>query len=94
MIISVDFDETLQINGQPNIKLFELLKMQQRAGHTIILNTCREGKRLNEAVLFCQRNGLMFNAVNANVSQIIRRFGYDPRKIYADIYIDDKAIKP
>lgn len=49
MIISVDFDETLQINGQPNIKLFELLKMQQRAGNIIILNTCREGKRLNES---------------------------------------------
>ena len=94
MIISVDFDQTLQINGQPNIKLFELLKSQQRAGHIIILNTCREGKRLNEAVLFSQRNGLMFNAVNANVPQVISRFGYDPRKIYADMYIDDKAIKP
>lgn len=94
MIISVDFDETLQINGQPNIKLFELLKMQQRAGNIIILNTCREGKRLNEAVLFCQKNGLMFSAINANVPQTINKFGYDPRKIFADIYIDDKAIKP
>ncbi len=94
MIIAVDFDETLQIAGKPNIPLFRSLISKQKQGNAIILNTCRQGKRLDEAVAFCLKNGLKFNAINGNIPQIIRRFGYDPRKIYADMYIDDKAVKP
>jgi len=94
MIIAVDFDETLQIAGNPNIPLFRSLISKQKQGNAIILNTCRQGKRLDEAVVFCLKNGLRFNAINRNIPDIIRRFGYDPRKIYADMYIDDKAVKP
>lgn len=94
MIIAVDFDETLQIAGKPNISLFRSLISKQKQGNAIILNTCRQGKRLDEAVAFCLKNGLRFNAINENIPQIIRRFGYNPRKIYADMYIDDKAVKP
>lgn len=94
VIIAVDFDDTLQIAGKPNLPLFQSLIAQQRQGCAIILNTCRQGKRLDEAVVFCIKNGLRFNAINSNIPQIVKRFGYDPRKIYADVYIDDKAIKP
>ena len=94
MIVAVDFDNTLQIAGKPNHSLFQYLKIKQRQGDVIILNTCRQGKRLDEAVSFCLKNGLRFNAINCNIPQIIKRFGYDPRKIYADVYIDDKSIKP
>lgn len=94
MIIAVDFDGTLQISGKPNLQLFEMLKMQERQGNAVILNTCRHGQRLADAVQFCARYGLRFHAVNENLPQAVAMLGYNPRKIYADVYIDDKAIKP
>lgn len=94
MIIAVDFDDTLYIGNKPNTMLFETLKARQRAGDIIILNTCRAGVRLNEAVAFAEKNGLRFNAVNDNIPPVIKMLGFNPRKIFADIYIDDKAVKP
>ena len=70
------------------------LIQRQKQGDAIILWTCRSGKRLSEAVQRCRRNGLTFNAVNENMPETIKRLGHNPRKIYADIYIDDKAVKP
>ncbi len=94
MIIAVDFDGTLQIGGKPNLSLIEMLKANQRQGNAVILNTCRHGKSLTDAVQFCARYGLRFHAVNENLPQAVAMLGFNPRKIYADIYIDDKAIKP
>ena len=94
MIIAVDFDHTLQLpDGKPNEVLISRLNTEQRKGNTIILWTCREGKRLNEALIFLQKNGFKPNLVNQNSPQAIAMLGHDPRKIYADIYIDDKNIR-
>ena len=88
-IIAVDFDGTLHNkNDEPNTKLFQRLIGRQREGAKIILNTFREGKRLEEAVEFCKAQGLVFDAINEN----IRITGH--RKILADLYIDDHAIRP
>ena len=35
-----------------------------------------------------------FDAVNENLPEIIERYGSDGRKIYADVYIDDKSCFP
>lgn len=94
MIYAVDFDGTLMVNGSVNAPLIAFLKKQQACGNAIILNTCRNGKRLNEAVDFCRKNGLIFQAVNENLPFVVQRLGYNPRKIFADVYIDDKATKP
>ena len=94
MIIAVDFDGTLQFaDGQANFSLFSLLLKRQRQGDSIILWTCRSGKSLLDAVQFCAEHGLRFNAVNENLLQTIRMQGHNPRKIYADLYIDDKALR-
>lgn len=94
MIIAVDFDGTLQFaDGKPNEELILRLKAEQRKRNTVILWTCREGKRLQEALLFLQKNGFKPNIVNQNSPQAIKMLGHDPRKIYADIYIDDKGIR-
>lgn len=37
---------------------------------------------------------LEFDAVNENLPEIIERYGSDGRKIYADVYIDDKSCFP
>ena len=94
MIIAVDFDGTLQFaDGKPNQDLIQRLAIEQRRGHTSILWTWREGKRLNEALFFLQKQGFRPNLVNQNSPQAITMLGHDPRKIYADIYIDDKGIR-
>ena len=91
MIIAVDFDGTIMLpGGNPNAQLIQCLRASQRNGNIVILWSCRTGSRLADAVKFCQKNGLNPNYVNANAPQAIRMLGSDPRKIYADIYIDDK----
>lgn len=93
MIIAVDFDGTLCIEGRPNLVLFARLQASQRAGNIVILWTCREGKRLNEAVTFCRKHGLIPNCVNRNHPAGIAIMGHDSRKVYADLYIDDKNMR-
>ena len=96
-IIAVDFDGTLCKNdypniGKPNNDLINHLKRVQSKGDKIILWTCRVGDKLKDAVDWCKEKGLIFDAVNENLPEIIEKFGSDTRKIYANEYIDDKAI--
>lgn len=94
MIIAVDFDGTLQNDsGVPNMQLINTLRQQQRNGDVIILWTCRVGKSLNDAINFCAGYGLRFNYVNQNCSEAMAYCkGNESRKIFADVYIDDKSI--
>lgn len=91
MIIATDFDGTLQINGQANVVLINRLKTEQRKGNIIILWTCREGPSLVEAISYLAKYGFKPNFVNKNCPLAVQQMGHDSRKIYADIYIDDKA---
>ena len=90
MIIAVDYDGTLSIDGKPNIPLIARLRREQASGSIVILWTCRNGKSLAEAVQQLAACGFKPNYVNANCPQAIRQFGGDTRKVYADVYIDDK----
>lgn len=90
MIIAVDFDDTLSINGQPNVPLFNQLITERQRGARVILWTCRTGKRLSDAVAFCGRNGLYLDAINENLPETVYTLGYNPRKVLADVYLDDK----
>jgi hypothetical protein len=99
IIIAVDFDGTLAETDYPYIKYgkWEVIKYvlsKQTHGAIIILNTCRHGKDLENAVTFCKEQyGLVFDYVNENVPELIEKYG-DCRKIAADFYIDDRAINP
>lgn len=98
-IIAVDFDGTLNFSpfpevGSANKKLFVHLILERSKGNRVILNTCRIGQALQDAVEFCLNNGLEFDAINANLPDVIEKYGGDTRKVAADVYIDDQAIKP
>ncbi|TXK73641.1 BT0820 family HAD-type phosphatase [Mesonia sp. HuA40] len=96
LIIAVDFDGTIVENkypgiGKPKMFAFETLKKLQKKGHRLILWTYRYGRELQEAVDFCEKNGLTFYAVN----QSFPEEEYDAvvsRKINADLFIDDRNI--
>ena len=93
MIIAVDYDGTLEIDGNLNINLIRRLRHAQAGGDRVILWTCRSGKRLNEATARLRGARFIPNAVNENLPDIIKTLGCNPRKVLADVYIDDKAVK-
>lgn len=93
MIIAVDYDGTLEINGEINFNLISRLKAAQRSGTHVILWSCREGNSLVEAVRKLNQAGFFPNRINDNMPESIKRLGYNSRKIIADVYIDDKAAR-
>lgn len=96
LIIAVDFDGTIvedaypQI-GKPIMFAFETLKMLQEKGHRLILWTYRSGSRLDEAVRFCEDNGVYFYAVNKSFPEETFTNNMS-RKIHADLFIDDRNV--
>jgi hydroxymethylpyrimidine pyrophosphatase-like HAD family hydrolase len=96
LIIAVDFDGTIVEDAYPNIGkpmlfAFETLNKLQSMGHMLILWTYRYGDRLNDAVKFCEENGIVFYAVNHSFPE--EYFQNDSsRKIHADLFIDDRNI--
>lgn len=96
MVIATDFDGTLCESvwpgiGAPNTELIEVLKKRRAEGDKIILWTCREEDKLQEAIAWCKKQGLEFDAVNDNLQERKEHWGNNPRKIFADEYWDDKA---
>lgn len=96
-IYAVDFDGTLCESvfpdiGAPNMELINHLIKRRKQGNKIILWTCRVNECLQEAVDWCNQFGLEFDAVNENLPEKIEQWGGDTRKIFADVYIDDKAV--
>ena len=97
-IIAVDFDGTLCENkypdiGEANEEVIDYILDEQDNGAKIILWTCRAGKRLKEAIRWCEEQGLYFDAVNNNIREAVKMFGKNTRKIFAHEYIDDRASK-
>lgn len=98
-IFAVDFDGTLSLGarwpecGEPNRLLFGFLKEQKEHGARVILWTCRAGNHLKAAVEYCEKQGLVFDTINENLPELIEAYGNDCRKVNADYYIDDKAIR-
>lgn len=96
-IFAVDFDGVLCRNAWPKIgepleNNIAWIREMRALGNKVILWTNRERLRLDQAVEWCREHGLEFDAVNANLPEVIAYYGCDSRKITADYYIDDKAI--
>jgi len=97
MIIAVDFDGTIVEHRYPAIGkeitfAFETLKALQKKHHVLILWTHRTGKELEEAVEYCRKNGVEFYAVNKSYPEENYEDGTTPRKIHAEIFIDDRNV--
>ena len=97
-IIAVDFDGTLCENawpgiGDPNIPLLDFLKAEQAQGSVIILWTMREGALLDEALRWLRNMDLVPDVVNDNAPVMKGVYGNNPRKVFANVYIDDHNAK-
>ena len=97
MVIAVDFDGTIVEHEYPRIGkqipfAFDVLKkLQKEENHTLILWTMREGRLLQEAIDYCEKNGVKFYAHNKNYPEEVFQDG-DSRKISVDLFIDDRNI--
>ena len=61
----------------------------RKAGHKIIIWTCRHGQQEKDVRAFLNEHGIPFDTINNPI------MGADlgTRKVYADLYIDDKGIR-
>ena len=94
MIIAVDFDGTVVEHAYPKIGELKpgakaALVAFRKAGHKIAIWTCRHGKEEQEVRSFLNANDIPYDTINNPV------MGADlgTRKIYADLYIDDKGLR-
>ena len=98
MIIAIDFDGVLVEDkfptiGEPKYEMVNAVNdLIQSGGHEVILWTCRVGDRLREAEDWCREHRMRFTTVNGNSPNNLAEYRTDPRKVYADVYIDDRGI--
>lgn len=89
-IIAIDFDGTITehspypITGKIRFGAIEVIKKLQEK-YICCLWTCREGEDLLQAIRILKDCGITFEYVNTSPRTT-------SRKIYADMYIDDKAL--
>jgi len=93
MVIAVDFDGTIVEHRYPKIGkpipyAIDILKQLSNEHHRLILWTVREGDLLQEAIDYCEAQGLKFYAHNSNFPEEDR--SVSPRKLSADLFIDDR----
>lgn len=94
-IIAVDFDGTLVQNafpeiGEVNQLIWDAILAYRAAGWKIILWSCRTGDMLDEAVKFCCARGMIFDSINQNLPEVQQYYGGDTRKVFANMYVDDR----
>lgn len=95
-IMAVDFDGTLVYDEFPEIgdekaNMCGFIRNAQYLGIRTILWTSRTGEALKAAIEWCEDHDLHFTTVNANIPEVIELTGgLDTRKVYADVYIDDR----
>lgn len=87
-VIAIDFDGTITedseypVMGKIKEKAVEVIK-ELKKKNTIILWTCRTGEFLQEAVNALKEKGLEFDYIN--------EYPGCGSKVFANIYIDDRA---
>ena len=94
-IYAIDFDGTIVEDKWPDIgkakqEVVDFILDIQTRGDKWILWTMREGERLDRAVEWLARHWLRPDAVNDNLPELKHEFGNNPRKVFADVYIDDR----
>jgi len=102
-IWAIDFDGTLSRGrfpgvGPANEELMDIIKKilsepLEKRSVFLVLWTSRHGETLQNALEWLESEGVIFDSVNSVPAELT---GYpeDTRKIFADIYVDDRAISP
>lgn len=97
MVIAVDFDGVINASPYPEVGVVvngarDAMQELKRRGHHLIIWTCREGQDQTDAINFLLEKGIPFDNINCNARENFERYSNDSRKVYADIYIDDRNL--
>lgn len=92
IIIAVDYDDTIRnwkFNSQEICdKIIEVVKLAKEVGAYITVFTACAEDRYKEIETFCNIKGLVIDSINVNPIEL--PYG-NQNKIYANIFIDDRA---
>lgn len=91
IIIAVDYDDTIspwKLRGFDPKRTIEVLKVAQQTGAWIVIFTACKPDRHPEIMKYCEEIGITVDAINK--TPIDLPYGNDS-KIYANIFIDDRA---
>lgn len=93
-VVAVDFDGTIVENaypkvGKPKWNVIEKLRKWHEEGHTIVIWTCRSNQTLLDAIQFLCENKVPYDYFN---EYPLNSWGDWTRKIFAHIYLDDRAL--
>ena len=96
-ILAIDFDHTICLSEWPTLGCQRanaglVINNLVNDGFGIVINTCREGVALSDAIHWLNSNNIPYHYINCNFPHIISEYGADCRKISADLYIDDKCL--
>ena len=95
-IYKFDFDGTIAATtgkfpeiGKPVRRVINYIKQIQARKEKWILETNREGEYLEMAIAWLTEQGLYPDAVNDNLPEMQKFFKCNPRKIFANVGVDD-----
>jgi hypothetical protein len=93
--LAIDYDGVLELapwpaTGQLHPQAGLVMRLLRDEGHTLIINTCRSGRALGDALAALDRANIPYHYANQNTPERIAKYGSDSRKISADLYLDDR----
>jgi len=101
LILGIDFDGTItSSNAWPRIEGIAknakevINELHDVYNVIIIIWTCRDNSYhndLDKAKQFLIENNIHFDYINCNAKEIMHIWNNNPRKVFADFYIDDRS---
>lgn len=106
-IIAIDFDDTINMNGgdtypicgEPRLYARQVINFMHKLGIKIVIWTSRDVAynqdekvmydHLTPMLKFLDDNGIHYDAINKSVQ--FAPYHYNGRKVYAHMYVDDRA---
>lgn len=98
MILAIDFDGTIVTDRFPSVGELRpgakrCINLLHSEGYYIIIWTCRTQNKALEVAQFLQENGIHFDKINESSPMNVEKYsGIDTRKVYADLYVDDRGL--
>lgn len=96
-ILAIDFDLTICMSeypllGEEKSGAGYYIRALYDEGYGIIINTCRAGREVANAMNWLDEHKIPYDYINCNFPHLIEKYSADCRKISADLYIDDKCL--
>jgi hypothetical protein len=95
-LIAIDFDDTIVYSDFPNIiglrphAVRVMEKIKDHGGEIIVWTARSDVKSAKDYLDFCL---VPYDGINEDFYEVLLEYGDSSRKIYADVYIDDRNLE-